>query len=160
MKTIFRGAGLCVGAAVLSYVWAGPGAGGGTPASPVVTVEIRKGSAVEGGAGTGHMAGFVLRRVGGHDQSITVSIALQGTAANGIDYKDVPSTVVLPAGGGPVTVVVDVIDDSQDEPDESVVLQVMPGTGYTVGSPAQRTVLILDDDGHAGGGIGGEDTRL
>lgn len=144
--------GVCVGAAVLSAAWAAPGGGGGTP---VVTVEVRKLTAKEGGSGTQRLAGFVLHRTGGNpDQTLNVSIVLQGTAENGHDYQDVPSSIVMPGGGGPVTVVVDAIDDQLGEGNETVILKLTAppfGGGYTVGSPAQQEVTIVDNDG--GGGL-------
>ena len=38
------------------------------------------------------------------------------------------------------------VNDSVDEPDGSVTLTLLPGTGYTVGSPSSITVTVRDND--------------
>jgi hypothetical protein len=39
------------------------------------------------------------------------------------------------------------VNDGNDEADETVVLTLAGGTGYSVGSPATATVTISDNDG-------------
>lgn len=141
-------------AGVLSAVGAAD-TGEETGGVPTVTVEIRKGIAREGGAGTQRLAGFVLRRTGGNpDQTLAVTVAVGGTATGGDDYEGLPTQVVMPGGGGSVTVVIAALEDDQAEGNETVTLRAVAppfGGGYTVGSPSQQTVTIQDNDG--GGGL-------
>ena len=43
-------------------------------------------------------------------------------------------------------IVVTPIDDDEIEADETVVMTIMPGSGYTVGSPSQAIIYIISDD--------------
>lgn len=76
----------------------------------------------------------------------TVSLAIGGTATNGADYATIANTVVIPSGATTASVVVDPTVDGTVEADESVILTVIAGTGYTVGVPASATGTILNDD--------------
>jgi len=87
---------------------------------------------------------FLVARVGSTDAALTVSCALSGTALNGIDYKSIPSSVVLPAGQASTSVMVEPTGDTMTESCETVTLTIAAGTGYSVGSPNSATVTIAD----------------
>src|SRR6185369_6631967 len=55
-------------------------------------------------------------------------------------------TVTFLAGSSTATVTVDPFGDATLEPDETVILTVTAGAGYTVGTPASATGTILNDD--------------
>ena len=38
------------------------------------------------------------------------------------------------------------VDDDVDEPDSTVTVRILPGTGYQLGDPSSYTVMITDDD--------------
>ena len=50
------------------------------------------------------------------------------------------------AGSATATKTVSVLDDNLVEGDETVVVILATGPGYTVGSPSSATVTIKDDD--------------
>jgi hypothetical protein len=69
-----------------------------------------------------------------------------GTAAGELDYEGFPRTATFAAGSATATKTVSVIDDTAVEGDETVVVILASGAGYTVGSPSSATVTIKDDD--------------
>jgi DNA/RNA endonuclease YhcR with UshA esterase domain/P pilus assembly chaperone PapD len=82
----------------------------------------------------------------------TVEVALTGgTATNGDDLSTFSTqTLTFPAGSSdPQTVLVTVLDDEADEPDETLVFalqNVSGGDSATLGTPASFTLTLLDDD--------------
>ena len=84
---------------------------------------------------------FTVTRSGGLDQPLVLTLAASGTAR----LRGVP-TVTLPVGAASATVVVRTLPDALSEPDETVVLGLAPGPGYTVGEPARATVILVNDD--------------
>ncbi|MFC6189302.1 putative Ig domain-containing protein [Pseudoxanthomonas mexicana] len=76
----------------------------------------------------------------------TVNITTSGTATSGVDYTGGVATVVIPAGATTATITIDPTVDGTVEADETVILTVAAGTGYTVGAPASATGNILNDD--------------
>jgi uncharacterized protein YhjY with autotransporter beta-barrel domain len=75
-----------------------------------------------------------------------VNITTSGTAAPGVDYTGGVSTVTIPAGATTGTITIDPTVDGTVEANETVILTVAAGTGYTVGAPASATGTILNDD--------------
>ncbi|MXW33075.1 MAG: hypothetical protein F4Z62_08220, partial [Rhodothermaceae bacterium] len=79
--------------------------------------------------------------------ALTLSYTLAGTADEGSDYTIASSgSVVVPAKAISVDIPVAIIDDQLDEPHETVILTLAPGTDYTLGSPNKHTLTIEDDD--------------
>lgn len=77
---------------------------------------------------------------------LAVPLAWSGTAANGPDYRDAPTTALFPAGVGLIDVEAPLVDDGRPEPDRTLVLGVATGAGFTPGQPATATVTLRDDD--------------
>ena len=65
---------------------------------------------------------------------LTVNFTVGGTATSGSDYTAIGTTVTFAAGSATATKTVSVIDDSLVEGDETVMVTLASGTGYTVGS--------------------------
>lgn len=134
-----------------------PGTGGGeavnrAPASGVVhpirvvtTVTIRATdpTAAEAGPDTG---AFTVRRSGDFTSSLTVNYTVGGTATNGVDYAPLSGSVTFAPGSPVATIIVLPIDDALPEGDETVIVTLVGGPGYTVGSPHTATVTITDND--------------
>ena len=76
----------------------------------------------------------------------TVNLSTAGTATSGSDYSGAVSSVLIPIGGSSATVTIDPTADAVVEPDETVILTLAAGTGYTVGTPASATGTITNDD--------------
>ncbi|MBC8090100.1 MAG: hypothetical protein H7Z40_22815 [Phycisphaerae bacterium] len=76
--------------------------------------------------------------------ALVVNVAWSGTAVNGTDYPQLPSTVTIPAGAGSATVTLVPITDALVEGAETVVMTVSAGTAYDVAAPSTATVTIAD----------------
>ena len=75
--------------------------------------------------------------------SISVKLQTSGGSAFGLD--DRTGTEWFSGSGSSFTYGTE--NDSLDEPDSDFTVTILPGTGYTVGSPNSATVTIQDDDG-------------
>jgi hypothetical protein len=101
-------------------------------------------------------ATFRVVRSGRTDLPLTVFYRLSGTASNGLDYLELPTTVVIPAGASSVDVTVQPIDDTLVEGPESVVLILVdpiciliwppPPDCYLVGRAGAARAVIYDND--------------
>ncbi|MCU0756156.1 MAG: DUF1566 domain-containing protein, partial [Xanthomonadales bacterium] len=76
----------------------------------------------------------------------TVNISVSGTATSSSDYGGAVATIVIPAGATTATFNIDPMADTAVEPDETVIMTVALGAGYTVGSPSSATGTIQNDD--------------
>jgi uncharacterized protein YhjY with autotransporter beta-barrel domain len=77
---------------------------------------------------------------------VTVNYTIGGTATLGDDYAVIGTSVTIAAGATSQTIVVDPNPNGTIEPDETVILTLAAGAGYTVGVPANATGTILNDD--------------
>lgn len=84
---------------------------------------------------------FTVTRSAGLDKALPVQLTASGTAG----LRGLPR-VTLPAGAASATVVVRTLPDQAAEADETLVLSVAPGPGYTVGEPASATGILVNDD--------------
>lgn len=77
--------------------------------------------------------------------TVMVNLDVNGTASAGSDYTAIGTSVAVGSAG---TAVVDVtvLDDSVVESAETVVVALLSGTGYDVGTQSSGTVTIADDD--------------
>ncbi len=90
---------------------------------------------------------YVITRTGATGQQLTVAMAFGGTAVAGRDYEVPPASVTIAAGQASARVTIDPINDADVEAaNDSVIAQVLPGSGYSVGSPAEATLTITNDD--------------
>ena len=115
------------------------------PTLPVVTLEATDAAASETGPDPGV---FTITRTGGDMMSsLTVSYSVSGTATSGTDYIAPGRTVTFSPFNTTATITITPVDDANYEaPQETVELSVVPGSGYTVGSPSSGTVVIADND--------------
>lgn len=77
---------------------------------------------------------------------LTINYTIGGDAINGNDYAPIGTSVVIAAGATSQTIIVNPNNNGTIEPDETVVITLAPGAGYTVGAPASATGTILNDD--------------
>ena len=110
---------------------------------PSVTIVAADDTASEPGDDFG---AFTISRGTATSGSMTVYLAISGTAVNGVDYIPLDNTVVIPDGASSVTLYVIPFDDLALEPTEDVILTLLPSTNYNLGSPMLARVQILDDD--------------
>jgi hypothetical protein len=112
---------------------------------PAVTVSAT--DAVAGEPGTGQGTGtFTFSRTGSTVAALTVNFTLGGTGISGTDYTSIGTTVSFASASATATKLVSVLDDTLVEGDETVVVTLASGSGYTVGAPSSATVTIKDDD--------------
>ena len=116
-------------------------------AAATVSIAATTGTATEAGPGAGV---FTVTRTGNTAGALTVSYTVGGTATAGSDYMALSGSVTLAAGAATATITVTPINDTPVEGDETVVVTLAAGAGYTVGTPASGTVTIVSDDGGAG----------
>jgi large repetitive protein len=110
---------------------------------PSVTIAVSPASVSEDGATN---LTYTVTRSLLLSSPTTVNITTGGTATSGVDYTGGVATVVIPAGATTATITINPNVDGTVEADETVILTVAAGTGYTVGAPASATGTILNDD--------------
>lgn len=112
--------------------------------TPIVTLSATDPLANEAGdTGT-----FTFSRSGGVDSSLTVNFTRSGTATSGSDYTAIttPGTTTFDIGEASKTITVLPLQNTANEANETVILTLSSGSGYTLGSPSSATVTIEDDD--------------
>ncbi len=77
---------------------------------------------------------------------LTVFYTISGTAKNGQDYTRLQGRAVIKARKTSVNVVIQPIDDTKHERDETAILTLSTNTGYTIGSPNTATVVIHSNE--------------
>ena len=78
---------------------------------------------------------------------VTVAYTVGGTAAFGSDFSIANSgTLSVPANTATATIPVTIVDDSDQEPSETVVLTLVASTAYSVADPGTHTLKIGDND--------------
>ena len=88
---------------------------------------------------------YTFTRTGTTRGALTVNFTVGGTDVN-TDYTQsgaetfsgTAGTVMIADGSSTATVTIDPTADTTVEPDETVILTVAAGTGYTVGSPSSQ----------------------
>ena len=112
-------------------------------ATPTVTLTTTTPQISENGMDPGQ---FVFTRIGSTAGDLAVNYSVSGTATAGADYVTLPGVAVIPAGQSTVTIPLQVIDDKNFEPNETVIATLTANATYTIGSPSAATITILDDD--------------
>ena len=122
--------------------------GSTTTTTAAVSVKVSDASAAETTAGQAANPGsFIISRTGPTTSALTVTLAMSGSATNGTDYNQIPTTVTIPVGAASATVTLNVKDDLLSEGVETAILTVSAGTGYTVDSANKSaTVSIADNE--------------
>jgi hypothetical protein len=81
---------------------------------------------------------------GNTEKSIQVPLSYGGTASLNVDYT-APAQAVLPAGTQFTTINAVTIDDTLDEPDETINITVGSSNTVSPGSPSTGTITLQDD---------------
>ncbi len=79
-------------------------------------------------------------------RDVTVPFNVTGTALNSVDYTITPSPVVIPAGLPNTRIEINIIDDTLDEYDETIVVTMEDPTNANKGEPFQHRLTIVDND--------------
>lgn len=117
-------------------------------ALPVISVVATDAVAAETrGKETPDRGQFTITRTGTTTAALTVSMTVSGSSTNGRDGAKIGNSVTIPAGRSSVTVNVSPTDDSESEPQETVILTLNYGATYNVeGASSSATVTINDND--------------
>lgn len=114
----------------------------------IVTIEATAPIAVEDGS----PGLFTVYRTGPTTNNLTVYYNVSGTAVPGVDYGALPGSVVIPLGSDFGFISVTPTSNSVVTFDKTVVATLVVTNTYSVGSPNQATVTIVDDDPVSGVG--------
>src|SRR5439155_861968 len=114
------------------------------PEKPVIWLEEVQPNASEAGRVPGVIRFY--RTGGDPNQPLQVNWTFSGTASNGVDFEQLPTTSPYPQGESEADLTITPIDDAQVEGSETVIVTLLDGPGYTVGSPSNATVNIADND--------------
>lgn len=110
---------------------------------PAASITATDSAAAEAGSNTGT---FTITLSTTPQRQTVILYSVGGTASNGSDYTSLPGSVTLAAGQASGTLTVTPVDDSEEEGSETVIVTLLAGTGYSLGSPYSTTVTISDDD--------------
>lgn len=82
------------------------------------------------------------------ETALTVNYRLGGTATLSTDYEITKSgTVTVPKDSTSAEIPITILDDNEDEPDETVILTLSDGgSAYALGSIIEHTLTITDND--------------
>jgi predicted extracellular nuclease len=119
---------------------------GGTtmPGGMTVAIAATDPNAAEAGQDPGT---FRLSRTGDTTSALTVSYTIGGTATNGTDYTpNLTGTAVIAAGETSVDITITPVDDALVDGSETVVLTLVDGADYGLGTSPSATVTIGDND--------------
>jgi Ca2+-binding RTX toxin-like protein len=116
-----------------------------SPTLPSITLAVSPSSVTEDG--TTNLV-YTFTRTGVTTNPLTVNYTLGGTATLNTDYTrtGTTNTVTFAAGSSTATVTIDPTADTTVEPNETVILTLATGTGYTVGTTTAVTGTITNDD--------------
>jgi len=117
-------------------------ASGGPSNLPAVSVVASAATATEAGPTSG---AFTFSRTGDTSQALTVHYAVSGTALPGADYVALPGVVTLDAGVASQVVPVTPVDDPAVEPNENVIVAVIPDPTYVLGSGGAVVTIVSND---------------
>jgi Ca2+-binding RTX toxin-like protein len=97
---------------------------------------------------------YTFTRTGSAVSALTVAYSATGTAGVGTDYglgsisnfNGTRGTITFAAGSNQATLVLDPKADGTIEPNETVALSLVAGSGYTIGTSTPVTATIRNDD--------------
>lgn len=110
---------------------------------PAVSIAVSPASINEDAAGT---LNYTITLSQAAATAISVNLTTSGTATTLVDYTGATNALTIPAGVTTGVVTIDPTADATFEANETVIMTVAAGTGYTVGAPASATGTITNDD--------------
>ena len=110
---------------------------------PVVTIQATDPIA----SGPGDPGTFTVFRAGDTNQTLNVFYRIGGTASNGVDYAQIPNTVLIPAGATSNSITITPLSSNQPSAVKTVVLQLAPSpfltpVNYVIGVPSNAVVFL------------------
>lgn len=111
-------------------------------AKPTVTLSTAATGFSESGTSSTQITA-TLSAVSG--MATTVNLGYSGTATFNTDYT-VPTSITIPAGSTSASVTISATNDSRDENDETVIVDIISVTNATESGTQQKTLTLYDDD--------------
>ena len=111
--------------------------------TPLVNVSVLDSTGSEPGTDT---ATILVSRSNNTNSDLAVNYTVAGTATPGVDYVALSGSVTIPAGVASVSIVIQPIDDTIQEPTETVTVNLSTNSTYMLGSYRSATVYILDNE--------------
>jgi GH35 family endo-1,4-beta-xylanase len=74
-------------------------------------------------------------------EPLAVHYVVRGTASEGVDFSNLPGSIIIPAGASQATLSVATLADQVTEGTESVIVELIDGLDYQLGFISQRQVL-------------------
>jgi hypothetical protein len=78
--------------------------------------------------------------------AVTIPLSFSGTATEGADYTVSPSEITIPPLTMSETFTVNILDDSEYDPDETIILTMGDPTNATKGVITEHTITIKDNE--------------
>ncbi|GLU42665.1 hypothetical protein Musp01_02890 [Muricauda sp. NBRC 101325] len=113
--------------------------------NPTATLTATDDTATETGTTTGEFT-VNLDATNISGAPLTINYVISGSATSGDDFIALTGTVQIANNSSSATILLTPIDDSEVEVDETVILTLAAGTGYSVGNPDEATVTIESED--------------
>ncbi|MGK0188774.1 MAG: hypothetical protein ACI9R3_004588 [Verrucomicrobiales bacterium] len=114
---------------------------GNLSAMPMLSIE-RVTDSGENGLVAGR---FVLRRAGSVRGSLTVKLAVSGSATSGIDYQSIGSSVTFPSDEREMSIDILPYGDGIDESSETVRIEILSSEGYKIANSGSSAELLIQD---------------
>jgi len=108
-----------------------------------VTITASDDEATEPGEDIGR---FQISRGSVVNGDLTVNLTISGTAISGADYVPLENPVVIPNGVSSVSLDLIAFDDLHQEPDENVIVHILPSANYNISGAGRAEVVIIDED--------------
>ncbi len=90
---------------------------------------------------------FTVSRAGaGNSYPLDVKYSVAGTATIGTDYAAQTGSVTIPTGANSSPLSIALVDDTTEEPDETIIVTLSSDPAYGLGAVTQATTTVLDDD--------------
>jgi alpha-tubulin suppressor-like RCC1 family protein len=96
--------------------------------------------------GSDKQGSFTFTRSGSTAASLTVPFTIGGSASAGSDYGALPSSITIPAGHSSMTLTVTLLNDSANESNEKITVQLNANSAYEVSEPSFATIRVYDDE--------------
>ena len=96
--------------------------------------------------GTNNLVYTFSRSGGSLTTALSVNYVISGTAASGSDYNTIASNIIFAANSRTATLAINPIADALVEPDETIILTLELGPGYSIGTTSAVTGTITNDD--------------
>ncbi len=128
----------------------------------VITIEATDPTAIQPDPGQNSTATgqFTVTRGGFPLDAITVNLGSggpgTGSATAGLDYSNLPTSVILPVGTSSTTIALTPLANTSLQTPVIARLQLLPGTNYTIGTPSNASVVIYPSPTATGTGLFGQ----